>query len=165
MDETRLQLSFNGEQMIKDFEGYSRTYYNLYGVCHEFWGHEVDQQTGASCQQLGITPGTPCPGGRRKAQYLFEQDVANTITYFVRPALGHTSLTQYEFDAIVFVEYNEPDALYTAMRILKANRNYADMGRAMLGSFESSNGKANIINARRRQPAYRLWARGEYSFP
>ena len=44
-----------------------------------------------------------------------------------------------------------------------SEQSYKGMGLAMLGNYQSSTGQDNIINARRRVPAYNLWTYGRYS--
>jgi len=97
------QISADGLDLIKFFEGYSATGYLLGdGRCTIGWGHTVPEEElpGAECEAWTITE-------EEAAQYLLEHVEffeASVDSYFTR------ELTQHQFDALVSFSYNVGEA-------------------------------------------------------
>lgn len=97
------QISADGLDLIKFFEGYSETGYLLGdGRCTIGWGHTVleEERPGAECEEWTITEAEATDYLLEHLEF-FEASVDN---YFTR------ELTQHQFDALVSFSYNVGEA-------------------------------------------------------
>ncbi len=172
------------------------TYYNdSNSACVVQSGCNQNNDTGGTCTVgYGYTPngshvpctsdqlGHQCSGGMSTVYRNFLDDIfGKQESYgtqlgsdeavhlaFSKPGI---ELTQYQFDALSFIAFNNPSALKTAMRLLNNawNGNPNSMSYqeqiAMTGRAISKQGyeSSSIGNPTRASAAYELWNSGEYT--